>query len=217
MFGYPKSLPSINIACWQLEKSAQCFLHGPSGCGKTTLLNLIAGVLTPTSGSISVVGHDLIGLSASKRDQLRAQKIGVIFQQFNLINYLSVLDNIELAVSFNPHRSNHWKEHALALFDSVNLSTQLLSKRADTLSVGQQQRVAVVRSLINQPALLIADEPTSALDSHNRDQFLKLLLEVSQTQRVSMLFVSHDEAMKQHFNQSVYLPSLNQANGDSDG
>lgn len=211
VFSYPNQAPAIRISNWQLKQAQQCFVHGPSGCGKTTLLNLIGGVLSPTKGKLCVVGNELTSLSAAKRDRLRAQKIGVIFQQFNLINYLSVIDNIELAVNFNPEKSAQWKERANELLDSVNLPKRLVTQRADTLSVGQQQRVAVVRSLINQPELLIADEPTSALDSGNRDQFLQLLLTISQAQQISMLFVSHDEALKENFSHRVYLPDLNEA------
>lgn len=208
-FSYTEKEPVLTIPQWSLKKGEHCFLYGPSGCGKTTFLNLIGGVISPKSGQLNVVGQDMSLLSPKLKDRLRAQKIGMIFQQFNLVPYLSVMENIKLAAYFNPQSNNDWQYHCSMLFDAVSLSSTLFDQKASQLSVGQQQRVAIVRSLINQPELLIADEPTSSLDSANRDSFMDLLIKLSKERDISMLFVSHDEGMSKHFSQVTSLPELN--------
>ncbi len=202
----------LDIDQWYVDCGQHVFLYGPSGSGKSTLLNILAGILKPQRGRVNLLGEDLAALSSRKRDQFRAQHIGVIFQQFNLVPYLSVLENILLAAHFANKPTIDVRQRAITLLRLLNLSDDLLGQRADTLSVGQQQRVAIVRALINQPEILIADEPTSALDSDTRDQFIQLLLDCVTESGTTLIFVSHDKSLMSHFNQTLNLRELNQSN-----
>ncbi len=187
------------------------FLFGPSGSGKSTLLGLLAGLQVPTSGSVSILGQDISHSSARQRDRFRAQHIGVVFQQFNLIPYLSVLDNVLLAAHFGHGNRQLARSGALDLLARVNLTEDLHNRSASELSIGQQQRVAIVRSLINSPQLLLVDEPTSALDHANRDAFLGLLFEVVQASRCAMVFVSHDPSIAASFERKDNIADLNRS------
>src|SRR5690606_11130190 len=131
---------------------------------------LLPGLLPPRQGAVSVLGRDLYSLSARQRDRFRARNIGVIFQQFNLIPYLSVADNLRLARAFGGGR-----EPVEPLLERLWLGPDILQRRARSLSIGQQQRVAIARVLVNRPPLILADEPTSALDADARDVFMQLL------------------------------------------
>ncbi|MBT1065564.1 ABC transporter ATP-binding protein [Bowmanella sp. Y26] len=196
-FGW-EGKPLLNIQHWQVDKGQRVFLYGPSGSGKSTLLNLLSGILKPQQGKISLLGQDITALSAGKRDRFRARHIGMIFQQFNLLPYLSVQENIELAWNFggNGERDQGFLAHML---ERLELHEALLARRASNLSVGQQQRVAVARALLNKPEIIIADEPTSALDSDLRDQFLHLLLGCVEETKATVVFVSHDKTLKDYF------------------
>lgn len=187
------------------------FLLGASGSGKSTLLNLIAGIVPVQLGSICLFGQPLETLGDRARDRLRAQHVGMVFQQFNLVPWLNVATNIRLACSFAGRRGVTGHERLPELLDSLQLDRALLLRRADTLSVGQQQRVAIARALVNAPELLIADEPTSALDSSARDSFIKLLLQVQEQRGITVLFVSHDAALARHFSRVVDMAELNPA------
>ena len=162
---------TLDIPQLVISRGEQVLLRGASGCGKSTLLSLIAGIHQPLTGSVEVLDHDLGQLSQRQRDQLRANEIGYIFQQFNLLPYLSALDNVALACQFSPARQQRLRQQGLTIQQA---STELLQRlglnaaqqqaKAEQLSVGQQQRVAAARALLGAPALIIADEPTSALD-----------------------------------------------------
>lgn len=201
--------PVLDICAWTVHRGQQLFLQGPSGCGKSTLLNLLAGVLMPDRGDIRLLGHSLTGLSSRQRDQFRARHIGVVFQQFNLIPYLCVIDNIRLAAHFANRPCALLYERIQTLFERLQLSITLLSRRADMLSVGQQQRVAIVRALINTPEILIVDEPTSALDADASDAFMALLLELSRDNSSTLVFVSHDKSLAQYFDENLCLQNIN--------
>ena len=203
--------PVLLIPNWELKRGQQFFLQGPSGCGKSTLLNLITGVLAPDAGTIRLLGRSLKQMSSRQRDQFRARHIGVVFQQFNLIPYLSILDNIRLAAHFADQHSAELDGRIDALFERLHLPTALLSQRADMLSVGQQQRVAIVRALINEPEILIVDEPTSALDAAASEAFMRLLLKLSRDNDSTLVFVSHDRSLAHYFDGSLCLKSLNRA------
>ena len=203
--------PTIDIPKWQIEAGEKIFLYGPSGSGKSTLLNLLSGVLLSNTGEISYNGILFNQLSSSKRDRFRADHIGVIFQQFNLIPYLNIQENIQLAAHFTTHSRHTTEETLHRIFERLSLSPSLLSHRADMLSVGQQQRVAIARALINHPHILIADEPTSALDTHIRDDFIQLLLDCAHDFQTTVIFVSHDEGLSKHFSSHIQLNELNQA------
>lgn len=199
---------------WQIKQAERVFLYGDSGSGKTTLLNLLCGILLPTSGSIHLFGEDITGLSNAKRDTFRAQNIGVVFQKFNLIPYLTVFKNIQLAAYFaNQGKSDNadLAERANALLKSLALPQDVLHKQVRQLSVGQQQRVAIARALINQPKLLLVDEPTSALDASARDAFMHVLMQMCDEANTTLIFVSHDAALGEYFERKVDLMALNKA------
>lgn len=205
--------PVLRIAAWRVEPGRRIFLHGASGSGKSTLLSLISGILVPTSGQIRVLGTDLTKIGGLARDRFRARHIGVIFQQFNLLPYLSCEANIELALKFG-HRPILNKNLIAELTERLGLDRSVLKRKAGQLSVGQQQRVAVARALINHPELIIADEPTSALDSDTRDEFMRVLLDLAALNRTTVIFVSHDKTLGHYFDHVIGLYDLMQA-GDS--
>jgi putative ABC transport system ATP-binding protein len=171
--------------------------------------------LTPTQGDITLLSQPFSSLSNRQRDKFRARNIGVVFQQFNLIPYLSVAQNINAAVYFARSKISKTAgdDTLLHLLDKLQLPSQVLHAKADALSIGQQQRVAIARALINDPQLLIVDEPTSALDSDARDSFMSLLKDVAGES--TMIFVSHDKAMENYFDRhcsiSELSPSTNHA------
>lgn len=201
-------IPHLRIAAQE-----RVFVQGKSGSGKTTLLNLIAGVGAATSGRVCVLGQDLHSMSAAKRDRFRADSLGVIFQQFNLIPYLSVLENVRLPELFRTTKPSdvQARERVQQLLSALELPAQLLHTKAAALSVGQQQRVAVVRALAGSPKLVIADEPTSALDADNRDRFMDLLFAEVQRCGATLVFVSHDRQLAHWFTQTVDLAEINVA------
>ncbi len=217
-FAWPKQATLLDIDAFRLEPEQSIFLKGPSGSGKTTLLGLLGGVQLPQSGTIRLLGQDLSALSASARDRFRVDHSGFIFQQFNLLPFLSVLDNVLLPCQFSKRRTERAIQRhdsiqaaAQALLSGLGLAPELQQQRADTLSIGQQQRVAAARALIGQPKLVIADEPTSALDADSREVFLKLLFAECKAAGASLLFVSHDQSLARLFDHSIDLSQLNRA------
>lgn len=221
----PKSESILSIEEWRLNHGDRVFLYGDSGSGKTTLLNLLCGILLPTKGRIVLFDEQINTLPNRKRDAFRAQNIGVVFQTFNLINYLSVMKNIELAAYFagssrltgssrvNTTQSNNnasvVEHRAIELAQSLRLSPSILHKKVMHLSTGQQQRVAIMRALINQPKLLLVDEPTSALDASARDAFMRELMDICDSENTTLIFVSHDHALGTYFEHQVDLSELN--------
>ncbi|WP_333608140.1 ABC transporter ATP-binding protein [Arsukibacterium sp.] len=197
------SVPSLTLASGQ-----HLFIRGASGSGKTTLLNLLAGITKPVAGEIWLNGTALHTLSAGKRDQLRASQVGVVFQQLNLISYLSVLDNVLLSSHFAGQATVDARLRAEALLTRLGLAKALWQASASQLSVGQQQRVAIARALLPQPAILIADEPTSALDSDNRDAFMQVMLSEADRCHTTVIFVSHDSALQGYFKQKLDMQQL---------
>ena len=217
-FGYDPHETLIDLAGFEIRKGESIFLRGPSGSGKSTLLGLIGGVLTPDVGSIEICGKGLTNILPGRRDQIRADHLGIIFQQFNLLPYLSVIQNCTLPCRFSAIRKqraidmNETVERAAKnLIKGLGLTDEHLGRSVGELSVGQQQRVAVARALIGGPDLIIADEPTSALDHDNRDRFIELLNSQREVFGSSLLFVSHDNTLSSHFDRSESLMDLNQA------
>lgn len=213
--GAPK--PTLRIPHWQVARGQQVMLQGASGSGKSTLLSLLAGIHQSQAGQVLVLGHDLNRLSGRQRDRLRANEIGYIFQQFNLLPYLSALQNVLLAAQFAPARRQRIAAQGLRVVEAAQqLLTQLGFTAAQQhapaaqLSVGQQQRVAAARALLGAPALIIADEPTSALDQPRRDAFIDVLFQQCQAQQSTLLFVTHDPTLAPHFPQVLELSSINQ-------
>jgi putative ABC transport system ATP-binding protein len=207
------SLPVLSIPAWQVARNERVFLQGESGSGKSTLLGLLAGLQLPTLGEVEILGARMSALAAGKRDRFRAKHLGVVFQQFNLIPYLSALENVLLAAQFGTLDRRGARQRAIELLESVNLPSSLHDRKAAALSIGQQQRVAIVRALINEPSLLLVDEPTSALDHNNRDAFLALLFDMLADMDCAMVFVSHDPTIGRLFDKQVRLAELNQVGG----
>ncbi len=205
--------PTLDIPSFSLTQGERLFLHGPSGSGKSTLLSLLTGIHLAQSGSIRILGQNLAQLSGTKRDRFRADHLGYVFQQFNLLSYLSVLDNVLLPCQFSQlrtQRAGNPKMQALHLLDRLDLHRHL-HQPVNALSVGQQQRVALARALIGAPEILIADEPTSALDAERRGAFIELLFECAAEHGTAILLVSHDPQLATQFDRSVNLPTLNHA------
>ncbi len=203
--------PTLDIPSLAVETGEKVFLLGASGSGKSTLLNLIGGILLPQQGSIEVLGTNLASMGGRARDRFRARHVGFVFQQFNLIPYLDVETNIAIASHFGGNQAKGLHEKCQLLLDSLGMSRNLLSRRADSLSVGQQQRVAVARAMINDPEIIIADEPTSALDNAVRDDFMQLLTQAAASYGATILFVSHDQTLSSHFDRVLSLESINHA------
>lgn len=215
-FGWTPERLVLDIPEFDVMRGERLFLRGASGSGKSTLLGIIAGVLEPGSGSVRVIDEELSSLSPSRRDRLRADHLGVIFQMFNLVPYLSVVQNVTLPLDFSPRRraalSGDADDEARRLLARLGLDdAELLKRNVSDLSVGQQQRVAAARALIGGPDIVIADEPTSALDSDARNKFITLLSEEVSRTGAALLFVSHDAALASLFDRAVDLAEVNQA------
>lgn len=218
-FGWHKNaLPVLDVPELGVRRGERLFIKGASGSGKTTLLSLIGGVLLPQTGELRVLGQRLDTLSAGERDSFRAQHIGFIFQMFNLLPYLSVLDNVLLPCRFSAKRRDavinkgvSLQDEAVRLLAHLDLKADVWQRPVTQLSVGQQQRVAAARALIGTPELVIADEPTSALDADRRAGFLKLLLNECAAQHATLVFVSHDASLEAMFDRSVHLNEINRA------
>jgi len=213
----PRASPVLRIAQFDIAPRERVFLRGPSGSGKSTLLNLLAGVAVPQQGTVSVLGTDLTKLGGAARDRFRADHVGFVFQLFNLIPYLTVVENVTLPCLFSERRraraiaaSGSADREALRLLEHLDLADPaLLARRATDLSVGQQQRVAVARALIGAPELIVADEATSALDADRRTAFLELLFRECAAAGSAVVFVSHDASAAHQFDRSIELTEIN--------
>lgn len=214
-FAYRPGTDVVSIAALEIARGETVFLHGPSGSGKTTLLGLLAGVLPASSGAVRILGEDLTPLSGGARDAFRAQHLGYVFQQFNLIPYLSVRENILLPVRLDSaRRSKLGGTDPVAAADALAAELDIagtIHAPVTELSVGQQQRVAVARALIGAPEVVICDEPTSALDSDRRQRFLELLFASCRKAGATLVFVSHDLSLQERFSRTVSLPDINSA------
>lgn len=200
----------LNIKNWSVAAGDQVFVHGPSGSGKSTLLNLLSGILQANAGEVSVMSQRLDTMSSHKRDRFRADHVGYIFQQFNLIPYLNAIDNIKLAQTFaNKYLATLPKTKIKFLLSSLHVTPSDWEKPVAKLSVGQQQRIAIVRAMINAPALIIADEPTSALDENNRSSFISELMTMVSEYNSTLIFVSHDMTLAKYFNRTDSLIEIN--------
>lgn len=201
-------IPVLDVDHFELKKAEQVVLVGSSGGGKTTLLNVIAGITTPDSGVVTIDNTDVTKLSEPARDRFRAERIGVVFQTFNLLQAFSALENVLLGMSFTGSGVN--KKLAKELLDRVGLSHRL-NNRPKQLSVGEQQRVAVARALANQPSLLLADEPTANVDAANQDNIIKLIRDACAEHSVSLLMVTHAPEVAAQFERVETLGDFNKA------
>jgi putative ABC transport system ATP-binding protein len=201
-------LPILDIAEFTLQSAEQAALLGESGGGKTTLLNVIAGITMPDSGSVTIDGIDITRLHEVGRDRFRAQKIGFVFQTFNLLPAFTALENVLLGMSFSGKKVD--RRRALELLDKVGLSHRLHHRPA-RMSVGEQQRVAVARALANRPSLLLADEPTANVDVKNQRTILDLICNACTENKVSLLMVTHSLEIAGHFSRVARLGDFNRA------
>ena len=212
-----RGTPVLDIPALMVAAGERLFLRGPSGSGKSTLLALLGGVITPQHGTVEVLGQPLQRLGGARRDAFRADHVGYIFQMFNLIPYLSVLDNVLLPCRFSRRRAQRVaargtaRSEALHLLQRLGLDGALAARAVTELSVGQQQRVAAARALLGGPELIIADEPTSALDADHRTAFVELLLGECAALGSTLVFVSHDRALEPLFHRALCLTELNRA------
>ncbi len=202
--------PILDIPSMQIPAGSRTFVQGVSGSGKTTLLSLLAGIITPQQGCVSILGQRLDQMTGAQRDHFRAEHIGYIFQMFNLVPYLSVTENVTLPLRFSKRRLARVADgptaEATRLLEHLGLGGAELRHRPVTeLSVGQQQRVAAARALIGNPELVIADEPTSALDADSRDVFIDLLAQECEREKATLVFVSHDRSLAPHFDRVIEL------------
>ncbi len=216
-----KSAPLLDFDEFQAKPGEKVLIRGPSGSGKSTILNLIGGVMVPQRGAISILGTALNTLSGAQRDRFRSDHMGFIFQMFNLIPYLNVLENVLLPLHFSKHKLSKLQSagkdprvEAQRLLTALGMM-EMLAKRVDTMSVGQQQRVAVTRALMGSPELIMADEPSSALDSETRSAFLELLFRECERSRTTLLYVSHDHGLETFFDRTVPITQFCKASHGS--
>lgn len=199
-------LPVLNIADFAVASGEQVVLVGSSGGGKTTLLNIIAGITTPNSGEVKVDGVDLARLPEAARDRFRAERIGYVFQTFNLLPAFTALENVLLGMSFCGTRAD--RSHATQLLERVGLKHRL-HHRPSQMSVGEQQRTSVARALANTPGLLLADEPTANVDAANQQNVMDLLRETCREHDVSLLLVTHSPEVAAQFERVERLAEFN--------
>lgn len=187
---------------FSLSKGEQALILGQSGCGKTTLLHLLSGLLKPNSGVIDVENENILNMSGARLDKFRGANIGIVFQTPHFIEALTVKENLTLTQTLAGKSKNVAKIKSLLL--DLGVESKLNSK-LNTLSVGEKQRVSIARALVNSPALILADEPTSALDDENCNAVLKLVREQAKKHNSTLLIVTHDNRLKDHFDKRIEL------------
>ncbi len=201
-FTYPGSDQDLKFADIKGGKGEQWLLLGQSGSGKTTLLHLLAGLRTPSSGTVSVNGQNFNKLTSQALDQFRGKHIGIVFQQSHFVRSLTVLDNLLLAQRLAGNAID--RSVANAILKRLNIDHKV-HQYPSNLSVGEQQRAAIARALINTPDVILADEPTSALDDYNTEQVIELLRTQADAAGATLLIVTHDTRLKSIFDQRIEL------------
>jgi putative ABC transport system ATP-binding protein len=204
-------LPVLDIPSFNVAACEQMALVGRSGCGKSTLLHVISGISAADSGSVLIDGLDITRLPEAGRDRFRAEKIGYVFQTFNLLPGFSALENVQLGMTFARGRRDG--NRARQLLDRVGLSHRL-HHVPGTMSVGEQQRTAVARALANQPKLLLADEPTANVDPANQQAIVDLIRQTCKEEGVALIIVSHAMEVAQQFDRIDRLEDINRAVGN---
>ncbi len=210
-YSYPNSDFSLEVGTLSIETGSRTAVIGPSGFGKTTLLNLIAGILQPQEGDLKVNGTNVSQLSDSECRNFRIREIGFVFQDFKLLEYLSVLDNILLPFRINKalEMSKDIKSVAIDTAASLNIGDKL-PKHPSKLSHGERQRVAICRALLNKPAIILADEPTGNLDPDNKAHIMQILFDYVDNYDSTLVTVTHDHELLKGFQQIVDFSELRQ-------
>ena len=201
-----ETVPILDIPAFQIAAGEQVVLLGPSGCGKTTLLHVIAGITRPDSGRVVLDGVEMTRFSESGRDRVRADKLGYVFQTFNLLPGFTALENVLLGMTFARKKLS--RDRARHLIERVGLAHRMHNK-PQAMSVGEQQRVAVARALANRPALLLADEPTANIDPKNQQQIVDLIRETCTEDHVALLMVTHSMEVANQFERVDRLEEIN--------
>jgi len=211
-FHWPNQPSLLSIERIAIQAGSKVLIRGASGSGKSTLFSLLAGILMPQSGQIEINHVALNALSDKQRDAFRGAHIGYIFQQFNLLPYLSVLDNVLLPLRLNPERAKHISKpeaEARRLMEALGVSIHSTKGDVHKLSIGEQQRVAIARAVIGRPPIILADEPTLAMDHATRMAFLEVLLHQCSAQGITLIFASHDLQLGQFFDYTLALADIN--------
>ena len=203
-FGYPRSDFLLDLPRLKIKSGEKVAIVGPSGCGKTTLLNLIAGIAVPDSGSVNVAENLVSGLSDAARRDFRIANIGMVFQQFELVDYLDARSNIFLPFAINSTLKfdSSIRSRAIELAEATGLGGKL-GRRVGRLSQGEQQRVAICRALITSPQLILADEPTGNLDPKNKSVILDLIFEQANRNCQTVVVVTHDMGILNGFDRTI--------------
>lgn len=199
---------AVDIPEWSLARGRQVAIFGPSGCGKSTLLHVLAGLLAPARGSVTVCGKELSELTEGDLDRFRAAHVGYIFQDFNLLQGYTALENVLLGMAFSNQKPD--RHGAREMLDRVGLSHRARHRPAE-LSIGERQRVAIARALARRPELILADEPTGSLDPRHTGDVVNLLKEACRQFGCSLIVVSHDPGVVASFDASVSFMELNRA------
>ena len=203
-FAHPGQ-PVLQFPDLECGSNEHALILGPSGSGKTTLLHLLGGLLFPYSGEIIIGNTQVHNLKGHALDQFRGKHIGLIFQKPHFIRSLTALENLELTQSLSGNKPD--KKYALSLLERLSIASKA-HKRTDTMSIGEQQRLAIARSLMNHPAIILADEPSSALDDQHCRQMIDLLLQVSTEQQSNLIVVTHDSRIKDMIEKRIYLEKV---------
>jgi putative ABC transport system ATP-binding protein len=214
-FRYPHSQFSLRVPEWTGDRGSRTAIIGPSGCGKTTLLNLMAGILVPGSGSVLIDGTEITSLTDAARRALRIRHIGLVFQEFELLEHLNVLDNILLPcrISGVLRLDRTVRERAVRLADQVGIGDKL-RRYVRRLSQGERQRVAICRALLTTPRLLLCDEPTGNLDGENKQHVLEILDDYVARTQATMVTVTHDREILRRFDRVLDFPRLCPLSGE---
>jgi len=208
-FEYPGSDFRFDLNSLNIKSGKKVALIGPSGYGKTTLLNLLSGILEPIKGTIHLNGTEVTKLADSQRRNFRITNIGFVFQNFELIEYLNVLDNILLSYRINPSLSMSREviDRAETISEQLGLGDKL-KRNVGKLSQGEMQRVAICRAILNNPKIILADEPTGNLDPRNKEKIIEILFDYSSRENATLITVTHDHSLLKGFDEVLDMQQL---------
>lgn len=198
------SIPALKGVSFDIDEGEFLSIVGPSGCGKSTLLNILGCIDKPTSGRVTFQGTDLATLNDDQEAEIRLNKIGFIFQSFNLVAVLNVRENVEFPLLMNKVPKAERTKIVDHLVDIVGLK-DYVAHRPDELSGGQRQRVAIARALVNRPRMVIADEPTANLDSETSVKIMEVMKHLNEQERVSFIFSTHNDLIEKYAKRVIRL------------